>query len=274
MFRATDFFCCRHCHSDCIALYYADGYTHKWESPLSSNFKKLFFRKRSISYDDNFKAQTKKNTATLIIWLRCIRRFYRATCSDISSYMKTKSSENNFSSSRVPFFRIAFLVHSSQTKDKTVWMQQTKEMREMERARKRFKFLWSIQFVILWCRAHFWCGFPHFVIYCVVFFLLFLCSVLFCIHTSLPLSHSLSTDTCRGIIWIDRKIWQILVPLMCSVFLCIILSLLLITFHVSDDRLVSDWNIASRIGVWLNILAFLLQIFIELFKIQQFLANY
>lgn len=195
-----------------------------------------------------------KNTATLIIWLKCIWRFYRATCSDISSYMKTKSSENNFASSRVPFFRIAFLVHSSQRQN---CLNATNERNERNgRARKRFKFLWSIQFVILWCRAHFWCGFSSFrnLLCRFLSVVLVLCLIL---HTHLPLPPLDRYMSWHNLNWQENLANFSAADVLCFLFVHHSLSLLLITFHVSDDRLVSDWNIAKRMGVWLNILAFL-----------------
>lgn len=133
-------------------------------------------------------------------------------------------------------------------------MQQTKGMREMERARKRFKFFVEHSICYFVMSRTFLVRFSSFrnLLCRFLSVVLVLCLIL---HTHLSLSAS--TDTCRGIIWIDREIWQILVPLMCSAFFCASFSLLLITFHVSDDRLVSDWNIARRIGVRLNNLAFL-----------------
>lgn len=121
-------------------------------------------------------------THTLIIWLRWIWRFLSWTYSDISSYMKMKWGKNFFSRfSHAP--HCIFMCAKRIRHDKTVFfvsLDATKKKRKGEK--KRFKFfLWSIQFVILWCRAHFWCGFPHFVIYCVV---LFCCSLILHTHTS------------------------------------------------------------------------------------------
>jgi hypothetical protein len=162
--------------------------------------------------------------------------FIGATYSDISSYMKMKWGKNNFFSSRFfPCTTLHLYVCAKRIRhDKTVFF--ATQQRRNEKGRKRFKFFCGA-FNLLFCDvAHFrFSSFRNLLCR-------FISVVLLILHT-----HTKSGNTCRGIIWIDRKIWQILVPL-CRPRRCLFLSLMsIITFTLSGK---SDWIIVMWSAVW------------------------
>lgn len=140
--------------------------------------------------------------------------------------------KNNFYSTLLTQLNcITFVTKKEKNRDKT----STKEEWKRKKEKRDLNFCGA--FNLLFCDvAHiFWCGFSHFVIYCVVLFLYFAYA-----HLSFTLVHS--TYTCCGIIWIDRKIWQILVPLHHSHHFSTIIRQQLIKILSEKKIQIKNWN--------------------------------